>query len=59
MATQYLTSFDQIATIFADYGQTLRGFVRYKLTQRHLEPYTTKQKLRVLDIGGGSGPDSG
>jgi hypothetical protein len=52
-------AFDEVASIFADYGTSLRGFVRYKLTQRNLEPFLPKKKLlRVLDIGGGSGPDA-
>lgn len=59
MGASSLTSFDQIATVFADYGQSLPGFVRYKLTQQRLAAYTDKKKLRVLDIGGGSGPDAG
>jgi S-adenosylmethionine-dependent methyltransferase len=59
MGLPFLTSFDEIATVFADYGKTLRGFVRYKVTQRNLQPYIQRKKLQVLDIGGGSGPDAG
>ena len=59
MGLPYLTSFDQVATVFADYGASLRGIVRYKLTQKNLKPYIEGKKLKVLDIGGGSGPDAG
>ncbi|MDB5164896.1 MAG: SAM-dependent methyltransferase [Candidatus Saccharibacteria bacterium] len=52
-------AFDEVASVFADYGTSLRGFVRYKLTQRNLEPYLPRRKtLRVLDVGGGNGPDA-
>lgn len=53
------TSFDEIAALFADYGSSLRGFVRYRITQENLLPFLTKKKLRILDVGGGSGPDTG
>lgn len=51
--------FDEAASAFADYGTTIRGYLRYKLTQRNLEAHLPKNKsLTVLDIGGGSGPDA-
>jgi protein-L-isoaspartate O-methyltransferase len=52
-----LPAFDGASVLFADYGTTLRGYVRYQLTQRNLEPYL-KKALHVLDVGGGSGPDA-
>jgi 2-polyprenyl-3-methyl-5-hydroxy-6-metoxy-1,4-benzoquinol methylase len=50
--------FDQIASVFADYGTSIRGFVRYKLTHRNLEPYLAKKGMHVLDVGAGNGPDA-
>ncbi|HEX7633632.1 MAG TPA: methyltransferase domain-containing protein [Candidatus Saccharimonadales bacterium] len=58
MSTVEPAPFDEVASIFADYGTSLRGFVRYKLTQQNLEAVLPKKKLRVLDIGGGNGPDA-
>lgn len=54
-----ITNFDDVATVFADYGVSLRGFVRYKICQRNLAAYLPKRSLNVLDVGGGSGADTG
>jgi S-adenosylmethionine-dependent methyltransferase len=51
-------AFDDLAAAFADYGTTVRGYVRYQLVQRNLKPYVSQGKLRVLDVGGGSGGDA-
>lgn len=53
-----LPAFDGVTVLFADYGTSLRGYVRYQLTQRNLEPYLKKSALKILDVGGGSGPDA-
>ena len=58
MAESEMMSFDEVATTFADYGLRLRGLVRYQIIQRNLRPYLKGKKLRVLDVGGGSGPDA-
>lgn len=51
--------FDEIASAFADYGTTIRGYVRYHLSQRNLKPYVkAPPPLSVLDVGGGSGADA-
>lgn len=50
--------FDDLAAAFADYGTSVRGYVRYHLVQRNLQPYITGPPLRVLDVGGGSGGDT-
>ncbi|HVX23803.1 MAG TPA: methyltransferase domain-containing protein [Candidatus Saccharimonadales bacterium] len=52
------TNFDAAAEIFADYGASLRGYVRYQLIRRNLEAVLSKKPLRILDAGGGSGPDA-
>jgi S-adenosylmethionine-dependent methyltransferase len=51
-------AFDSVAAAFADYGTTVRGYVRYHLTQRNLEPYLPPKGAAVLDVGGGSGGDT-
>jgi S-adenosylmethionine-dependent methyltransferase len=51
-------SFDGAAVILNDYAKTLRGYVRYVVAQRNLEPFLTKKPMHVLDIGGGSGIDA-
>jgi len=51
-------AFDELAAAFADYGTSVRGYVRYQLAQRNLKPYLGKQPLQVLDVGGGSGGDT-
>lgn len=53
------STFDEVATLFADYGASVPGFIRYKLTQRNLQRYLSKKSINILDIGGGSGPDAG
>jgi S-adenosylmethionine-dependent methyltransferase len=51
-------SFDGAAVILSEYAKTLRGYVRYVVAQRNLDPFLTKKPMRVLDIGGGSGIDA-
>ena len=52
-------NFDGLAANFADYDATLRGYVRYQVTRRNLEPFLSDdQPLSILDIGGGNGPDA-
>lgn len=51
-------AFDGVAGSFSKYDTTLRGHVRYQVTRRSLEPFLTAEPMRVLDIGGGSGPDA-
>lgn len=59
MAKQPISAFDDVAAAFADYGTTVRGYVRYQLTRRNLKPYLKgTKKLDVLDVGGGSGGDA-
>jgi S-adenosylmethionine-dependent methyltransferase len=53
-----LPAFDGETMLFADYGESLRGYVRYQLTQRNLKPFLPKKPQHILDIGGGSGPDA-
>jgi protein-L-isoaspartate O-methyltransferase len=55
------TKFDSIAALFADYGVSVRGYVRYKVIQNNLAPFIegAGKELKILDIGGGSGPDTG
>jgi S-adenosylmethionine-dependent methyltransferase len=50
--------FDGAAAIFAEHAKTLRGYVRYQIVRRNLEPYLTGKNLNILDIGGGSGIDA-
>lgn len=50
--------FDDLAAAFADYGTSVRGYVRYQLAQRNLRPYVTGPPLNILDVGGGSGGDT-
>lgn len=52
------SAFDSVAAAFADYGTTVRGYVRYHLTQRNLESYLPATGAVVLDVGGGSGGDT-
>jgi SAM-dependent methyltransferase len=58
MAKAPQADFDTVAAAFADYGTTVRGYVRYKLTRLNLKPFIAKKKLHVLDVGGGSGADA-
>ena len=58
MADGPLTTFDSVAGSFSAYDATLRGHVRYAVTRRNLIPYLEKRHLQILDVGGGSGPDS-
>ncbi|CAN5161306.1 methyltransferase domain-containing protein [soil metagenome] len=51
-------TFDDVAAAFADYGTSVRGYVRYQLTQRNLLPFIEGKQLRILDVGGGSGGDA-
>lgn len=57
-ATPSSAAFDGIAESFADYGTTVRGYVRYKISRQNLQPYIDVPALSVLDIGGGSGADA-
>ncbi|TAH35387.1 methyltransferase domain-containing protein [Candidatus Saccharibacteria bacterium] len=43
---------------FADYAETVRGFVRYELVRKNLEPYLTPKPLNIADIGGGAAIDA-
>lgn len=52
------SDFDSLASAFADYGTTVRGYVRYAITRRNLKPYISGKKLNILDVGGGSGGDT-
>lgn len=52
------THFDGVAENFADYADTVRGYVRYELTHRNLAPFLGDTALRIADIGGGSGIDA-
>ncbi|MBC7708192.1 methyltransferase domain-containing protein [Polaromonas sp.] len=58
MTDQPLIMFDGIAGSFSKYDTTLRGHVRYQVVRRNLTPFLGSSPLRVLDIGGGSGPDA-
>ena len=58
MANQPPAIFDSLAAAFADYGTTVRGYVRYQLIQRNLTRYIPKKHGTVLDIGGGSGAET-
>lgn len=59
MSNNPIVSFDGIAGSFSKYDTTLSGYVRYQVTRRNLAPYLAiNKKLKVLDIGGGSGPDA-
>lgn len=59
MANAPKAAFDEFAAAFADYGTTVRGYVRYHLTQRNLEPFVPrKPPLKILDVGGGGGADT-
>ncbi|MDB5185129.1 MAG: Methyltransferase type 12 [Candidatus Saccharibacteria bacterium] len=51
-------SFNGAAAIFAEHAKTVRGFVRYEVSQQNLLPFLKRKHLRVLDVGGGSGLDA-
>ena len=51
--------FDGSAAIFAEHAKTLRGYVRYHVSQHTLQTLVLKsKKCNVLDIGAGSGIDA-
>ncbi len=52
------TSFDGVSVQFAEYADTVRGYVRYEVTQRGLSNITSAKSLRVADIGGGAAIDA-
>lgn len=52
------TSFDGIAGQFADYGESVRGYVRYELTHQNLGDLVCGEALKVADIGGGAAVDA-
>ena len=58
MSRYAVTTFDGIAGTFSEYDTTVRGQVRYRVTRRNLTPYLSRRPMKVLDIGGGSGPDA-
>lgn len=59
MADAPKAAFDEFAAAFADYGTSVRGYVRYRITQRNLEPFIPrKPPLKILDVGGGGGADT-
>ncbi|MDL2341773.1 MAG: methyltransferase domain-containing protein [Patescibacteria group bacterium] len=58
MPDEPITTFDGVAGSFSKYDTTLRGHVRYQVVRRNLTPYLGKAPLKVLDVGGGSGPDA-
>lgn len=58
MAKAPKANFDNVAAAFADYGTTVRGYVRYKLTCLNLKPFLGNKKLQILGVGGGSGADA-
>ena len=59
MAKQPPVLFDNLAAAFADYGTSVRGYVRYHVVQHNLAPFLPKNKTAtVLDIGGGGGADT-
>jgi S-adenosylmethionine-dependent methyltransferase len=58
MAIRKQAGFDEVASVFADYGTSVRGYIRYKVIQDNLTSYLKGKRLTILDIGGGSGPDT-
>lgn len=52
------TAFNGNAEQFAVYAETVRGYVRYQVTQRNLAEIVNNGQIKVADIGGGSGIDS-
>lgn len=51
------SSFDGVAEKFGEYEASVRGQVRYELTQGQLQPYLNNIET-ALDVCGGSGPDT-
>ncbi len=52
------TSFDGVAADFYRYERTVRGAVRYDLVHENLAPYLADSTKNILDVCGGSGPDT-
>lgn len=50
--------FDEAAAAFFEYENSVRGAMRYQLTRENLQPYLAGGPKRVIDINGGSGPDT-
>lgn len=53
-----MSAFDHSTDLFGQYGQQVRGYVRYLLVQRNLKPYLSHRELNILDVQGGSGIDA-
>lgn len=58
MAKDTSTDFDGASVKFAEYAETVRGYVRYHVTQRNLEHIISNKQLKVADIGGGAAIDA-
>lgn len=52
------TTFDRSADQFSDYAEQVRGYIRYALVHRNLEPFVNDNTMNVLDFQGGSGIDA-
>lgn len=52
------TNFDGVSESFAEYAETVRGYVRYEVAHRNLEDIVLNKPLRVADIGGGAAIDA-
>lgn len=52
------TSFDGVANEFGEYGEQVRGFVRYALVKCNLQPYLKGSSCEVVDVGGGAAVDA-
>ncbi len=50
--------FDRSADLFSQYADQVRGYVRYSLVRRNLEPFLAHENLHVLDVQGGAGLDA-
>jgi SAM-dependent methyltransferase len=51
-------AFNGNAEKFADYAETVRGYVRYEVVHRNLAELVASGPLDVVDIGGGAGIDT-
>lgn len=52
------TNFDGVANQFGEYGEQVRGFVRYALVQRNLRPHLEGSPQNIVDVGGGAAIDA-
>jgi SAM-dependent methyltransferase len=52
------TSFEDVSDEWRSHEDSVRGAIRYQLTRENIEIYLSDDPLQILDLGGGTGPDS-